>query len=125
VADAPRGAPEPPEPPDGLTDTQAAEWVELWQQPVAKFWLPADGVFVLRLLRLREQLEELGGKAPLGMYSAILNLERTLFLTPGARRERLKLAVADPPPSDVPTRPSPRSSSTQTTARERERLLRG
>ena len=94
---------------------------------MAKYWLPADGEFVLRLIRLRVQLAELGADAPLGMYAATLALERTLFLTPGARRERLKAAVAEPPPAPARVesrgrgqRPPPGGS-----ARERERLLRG
>ena len=34
---------------------------------------------------------ELGRDAPLGMYAAVLALERTLYLTPRERRERLQV----------------------------------
>ena len=115
----------PPRAPRGLTRTQAQARRALWAEPIARYWAPSDDVFVVRLVRLREQLDELGGDAPLGMYAACLALERTLYLTPGARAERLKAASAEPPAPDVPTRPNPRSSSTGTSARERERLLRG
>ena len=116
-----------PRAPRGLSRAQATARKELWAQPIARYWAPTDDVFVVRLVRLREQLDELAGEAPLGMYAAVLALERTLYLTPAARRERLKLAVADPPPASG-SRPS--SSSTggparPTSARERERLLRG
>ena len=101
----------------------------LWAEPIARYWSPSDDVFVVRLVRLREQLDELGGEAPLGMYAAVLALERTLYLTPQARRERLRLAPADPAPPTSPNGASSSSSSTRSprraTARERERLLRG
>ena len=100
----------------------------LWAEPVARYWAPSDDVFVVRLVRLRENLDELAGDAPLGMYAAVLALERTLYLTPRERRERLKLAVADPPPAPA-NGARPTSSSTGSarpaSAKERERLLRG
>ena len=88
---------------------------------MARYWTPGDGVFVRRLIGLRSQLEELGAGAPLGMYAATLALERTLYLTPGARSERLRTAGAQgPAPVAAPSGGSRRAS-----ARERERLLRG
>ena len=115
----------PPRAPNGLTRAQVKARRELWQEPIARYWARSDDVFVVRLVRLREQLDELGGEAPLGMYAACLALERTLYLTPQARADKLKRAVAEAPPDRAPTRPAGRSSSTQPTARERERLLRG
>jgi len=119
----------PPRAPRGLTRSQAAARRVLWAEPVARYWAPSDDVFVVRLVRLREQLDELAGEAPLGMYAACLALERTLYLTPQARRERLRLAVADPPPAPGPNGARPTSSSTgsprRASAKERERLLRG
>ena len=46
----------------------------LWAEPVARYWAPSDDVFVVRLVRLRENLDELGPDAPLGMYAAVLAL---------------------------------------------------
>ena len=97
---------------------------------MARYWAPSDDVFVVRLVKLREQLDELAGAAPLGMYAAVLALEKTLYLTPAARRERLKAAVTDPPPAPPANGRAPTSSSTgssprRPSARERERLLRG
>ena len=124
----PAPAPGPPRAPRGLTRSQAAARRVLWTEPIARYWAPSDDVFVVRLVRLREQLDELGGEAPLGMYAAVLALERTLYLTPQARRERLRLAPADPAP---PQSPNGKGSSSSTgsprraSAKERERLLRG
>lgn len=126
----PQGDPEhlrePPRPPDGVSEGVAAAWGELWQEPVARFWAPADGVLVLRLIRLRERLDDEGGSAPLGLFAAVLALERVLYLTPTARRDRLKAAVAEPPPAVAGNgAPASSSSSRRPSARERERLLRG
>ena len=82
----------------------------LWAEPVARYWAPSDDVFVVRLVKLREQLDELAGAAPLGMYAAVLALEKTLYLTPAARRERLKAAVTDPPPAAASGGRAPTSS---------------
>jgi hypothetical protein len=83
-------------------------------------------VLVARLIRLRERLELEGSDAPLGMYAAVLALERVLYLTPTARRERLRLAVSDPPAAvSSPGDPGSGSARRAPSARERERLLRG
>ena len=87
-----------PKPPGRLRKGEAAAWAELWGEPVARFWSPSDGVLVLRLIRLRDRMGELDPDVPLGMYAAVLALERVLYLTPQARRERLRLAVSEPPP---------------------------
>jgi hypothetical protein len=122
-------APSPPRAPRGLTRAQAAARRALWAEPVARYWAPADDAFVVRLVRLREMLDEQGTEAPLGAYAAVLALERVLYLTPAARRERLKLAVAEPPPTPSSNGRSSTSSSSSSSrrlsARERERLLRG
>lgn len=105
-----------------------ASWRELWQEPVARFWSASDGVLVARLIRLRDRLDAEGADAPLGMYAAVLALERVLYLTPTARRDRLRLAVSDPPAAVAAPSASSSSSSgpsRRSTARERERLLRG
>ena len=119
----------PPRAPGGLTRAQAAARKALWAEPVSRYWAPSDDVFVVRLVKLRETLDELAGEAPLGMYAAVLSLERVLYLTPRERRERLRLAVSDPPPAPSPNGKSSTSSSTRSSARpnarERERLLRG
>jgi hypothetical protein len=117
---------EPPEPPEALDEPQRASWAELWAEPVARFWAPADGVLVARLIRLRDRLEAEGADAPLGMYAAVLALERVLYLTPQARRERLKLAVSDPPAAASSSSSSSSAApARRASARERERLLRG
>ena len=125
----PEHVPGPPRAPRGLSRPQAAARRVLWAEPVARYWAPSDDVFVVRLVKLREQLDELAGAAPLGMYAAVLNLEKTLYLTPRERRERLKAAVTDPPPPPAANGTVPTSSSTggprRPSARERERLLRG
>ena len=54
-------------------------------------------MLVLRLIRLRDRLEAQGDSAALGLFAAVLALERVLYLTPQQRRDRLKLAVTDPP----------------------------
>ena len=116
----------PPRAPRGLTRAQAAARRALWAEPIARYWAPADDVFVVRLVKLRERMAELEPDVPLGMFAAVLAIERVLFLTPQARRERLKLAVADPPPASSSNgKPASSRSSTRPNARERERLLRG
>ena len=115
----------PPEPPEGLDEPQRAHWLELWAEPVARFWAASDGVLVARLIRLRDRLESEGADAPLGMYAAVLALERVLYLTPQARRERMRLAVSDPPAAVSSPSSSSGSSARRPSARERERLLRG
>jgi hypothetical protein len=118
---------EPPEPPRGLDGPQRDAWLELWAEPVARFWSASDGVLVARLIRLRDRLDVEGADAPLGMYAAVLALERVLYLTPTARRDRLRLAVSDPPAavSSPSSDSSANGARRAPSARERERLLRG
>jgi hypothetical protein len=116
---------DPPSAPDGVSEPHRAAWAELWREPVARFWSVSDGVLVLRLIRLRERLEHEGADAPLGLYAAVLALERVLYLTPTARRERLRLAVSDPPAAAAAPSSAGSNGSRRPSARERERLLRG
>lgn len=115
---------EPPGPPEALTEAQAAAWRALWADPMARFWTLSDAPLVARLVRLRERLDE--PDAPLGAFAAALALERVLYLTPQARRERLRLAVSDPPAAVSSNGGSSSSApARRPSARERERLLRG
>ena len=116
---------EAPAAPEAFTDAQQASWTLLWADPMARFWTLSDGVLVGRLVKLRERLEA-EEDPPLGMYAAALALERVLYLTPTARRDRLRLAVSDPPAAVTGGNGSGSSSSgRRPSARERERLLRG
>lgn len=111
-----------PKPPPGLTRDEQAGWRDLWRHPSAKWWLPEDGVFILRLVRLRGRLDREGDDAPGWLYGALAQIEKALFLAPSTRTARMRAAATEPAPA---RRPQRRQSPGVPTARERDRLLRG
>lgn len=90
----------PPAPATLKAAHDKAVWRELFSEPIADLWRPADRALVLRLVLLRKRLDSLGLEAPTGVYSAVQALEDRLLLNPRARRAA-GVVYVPPAPTDL------------------------